>query len=407
VKLAALAAGLLFLSPGAWSLERQPLPLPATSPSMAPRIAALADGGAVVTWLERMDKGHRMRHAVFDGEAFGPARTIASGRFFANWADTPGLIALPEGPWVAHWLERSGQGTYAYDVLASVSLDRGETWGETFSPHLDGTPTEHGFVSTWNAGTGEAGMTWLDGRNTLPAAVDRPPGHDHHGDGGAMTLRTARVDERGRLKGEALLDDRVCDCCATASAVTDDGPVVVYRNRSEAEIRDIYIVRQTDAGWSEPRPVHADQWHITGCPVNGPAVIARGRTVVVAWFTMGADESPRIQVAVSRDAGQTFDEPHVLDRDLALGRVDLAWSGDGFVLSWLAQEQGGALRLAEFDGDGVLRVRHELGALDGGRSSGFPRLLALEGSRLLIAWTDADPDTGDPVVRAGLLRFGD
>ncbi len=403
---AVLALVLLFLAPGALALERQALALPATSPSMAPRVAALADGGAVVTWLERIDEGHRMRHAVFDGAAFGPARTIASGRFFANWADTPGLIALPGGPWVAHWLERSGEGTYAYDVIAALSVDQGHTWGEPFSPHLDGTPTEHGFVSTWNAGAGEVGMSWLDGRNTLPAAVDRPAGHAHHGDGGPMTLRTARVGEDGRLKGEALLDDRVCDCCATASAVTDDGPVVVYRDRSEAEIRDIYIVRQTTTGWSEPRPVHVDDWHITGCPVNGPAVIAKGRTVVVAWFTMGADQSPRVQVAVSRDAGQTFDAPRVLDRNLALGRVDLAWTGSGFVMSWLAQEQGGALRLAEFDGDGNLLARHELGALDGGRSSGFPRLLPLDASRVLMAWTDADPDTGDPVVRAGLLRFG-
>ncbi len=222
-----------------------------------------------------------------------------------------------------------------------------------------------------------------------------------------MTLRTARVGPSGQLSGEELLDDRVCDCCGTASAVTDDGAVVVYRNRSEDEIRDIYIVRQTPEGWSKPSVVHADDWHITGCPVNGPAVIARGRTVVVAWFTMGPNESARVQVAISRDAGQSFDTPRVLDRDVALGRVDLAWFRDGFVLSWLAQDEGGALRLAEFDGDGTLRERHEIGALDGGRSSGFPRLLSLDHNRLLQAWTEADPDTGNPVVRAALLLRND
>ena len=48
-----------------------------------------------------------------------------------------------------------------------------------------------------------------------------------------------RDDER------AVLDARACDCCQTDAAMTSAGPVVVYRNRTEEEIRDIYIARGT------------------------------------------------------------------------------------------------------------------------------------------------------------------
>ena len=49
------------------------------------------------------------------------------------------------------------------------------------------------------------------------------------------------------------------------------GPVAVYRDRSPEEIRDISVVRLVDGVWTEPAPVHADNWMIEGCPVNGPA----------------------------------------------------------------------------------------------------------------------------------------
>lgn len=344
--------------------------------------------------------------ADFDGERFGPERVVASGRFFANWADTPGVVAVPgSNTRLAHWLQRSGQGTYAYDIMVAVSNDNGVTWSTPFRPHDDGTPTEHGFVSYFDAGGGRIGMAWLDGRETLPAPADRHDGHAHHGHGGPMTLRTAQIDGSGTVDAEALLDTRVCDCCGTASAMTDEGPIVVYRDRSESEIRDIAIVRHGDDGWSEPALVHADGWRITGCPVNGPAVLARGQEVVVAWFTHGHDDTGRIRHARSGDGGRSFTAPGELDTGEALGRVDLAWHGEGFVLSWLSEANDGELRLARFDGEGRLVERHELLPLSGGRSSGFPRVLSLGDRRLLIAWTDVHPESGDPQVRARLLSF--
>ncbi len=377
---------------------------PASPGSLAPALVELGDGRAVMTWLERNNAGHVFQSAIFDGESFGPVSPIASGRnWFANWADMPGLFVLPGGGWLAHWLVRSGPSPYAYDIVMAVSSDEGATWSEPFSPHDDGTRTEHGFVSYFPWSDELAGVVWLDGRETGSGGHDGSTGHSHH-DNGAMTLRTATIGSDGNVSGEALLDDRVCDCCQTAAAMTDAGPVIIYRGRSEDETRDIWIVRWQDGQWAEPNLVHADGWQIGGCPVNGPALMARGSEVIAAWFTM-ADAEPRVQVARSDDGGKNFSKPIALGQGVALGRVALAWHRGDYVVTWLEQKgQAGSLELAGFDESGRVVWQRSLTSVESGRVSGFPRLAAIDGNSLLAAWT-ATIRGGVAQVRTGLIRL--
>jgi hypothetical protein len=363
---------------------------PAGSGSLAPAMAELADGRLVLTWLEPNEVGHALRFSVLDDSGFGPVGTIASGEgWFANWADTPGLFVLPGGDWVAHWLVKSGPSTYAYDVVTARSADAGRTWSEPVSPHRDGTATEHGFVAYFAESDRAAGMTWLDGRRMAEGS---------HGEG-AMTLRSAVLGPEGRLSGEALLDERVCDCCQTAAAMTPDGPVVVYRDRSENEIRDHYVLRRGPDGWSEPRRLHGDNWRIGGCPVNGPALVAEGRRLAVAWFTM-PEGVPRVRLAISADSGRDFGLVDTLGEGSALGRVDLAASDSRFVLSWVDQvERSGTLVLAAYDWKGRRLWTERVAGIDAGRASGFPRLGLLEGCQPVFAWTGRE--NGQQRVRVG------
>jgi hypothetical protein len=66
------------------------------------------------------------------------------------------------------------------------------------------------------------------------------------------------------------------------------------------------------------RTLHADGWKIDYCPVNGPAAGAIGDTVAVAWFT-GAQDTSRVRVAFSTDAGATFSAPVRADDGLPAG----------------------------------------------------------------------------------------
>lgn len=368
--------------------------IPAGAGSLAPGLSASPEG-PVLTWLEPDGDGHALRFSVLTAGAFGPAGTVARGdNWFANWADTPALFVLPGGDWIAHWLEKSGSGTYSYDIRVTRSSDSGRTWSDPVTPHNDGTQTEHGFVSYYAVDEQSAGMFWLDGRKTANG------GGQHHGHHGDMTLRTAQIDSMGNLTHEKELDGKVCDCCQTDTALTDTGPVVVYRDRGNDEVRDIYVQRQVGGIWQPPVAVHDDNWQIAACPVNGPRVVARGKQVVVAWFTM-ADDRPRVMLANSREGGASFESPVKVAAGTVQGRVDLIWLDSGeLLLAWLGQ---GELWLARFDNNLEELGRQSLTAMDSGRISGFPRLAALDDGHVLVAWTASIE--GRPQVQVGKVNL--
>jgi hypothetical protein len=365
------------------------IPVPAGEGSGEPHLAVTRDGMAVLSWLEPGEGGHALRYARLGQDGWSPAATVARGEHWSvNWADFPSVVPLSDTLWAAHWLVRQPAGGYAYDVMMSLSTDSGATWGEPLSPHSDGTPTEHGFVTLfpWQGG---AGVAWLDGRNTVEAGPDA--GHEHgHGEAG-MTLRAAVLAPDGSRSSEAVVDGLTCDCCQTDVAIGDRGPVLVYRDRTEQEIRDIRAVLASGEGWQPPVPVATDGWQIDGCPVNGPAVAASGRTVVVAWFT-ASEGRPQVRMARSTDGGASFGDPVDVDTEAPLGRVDIELLPDGdAVISWLRPtEQGGtAIAIRRVPVDGAPGPVRDVALTTSGRAGGFPQMVMASG-RLVLAWTEAD-----------------
>src|SRR5687768_13845898 len=254
---------------------------PAASGSGEPNLTTGTDGRVYLSWLEpEGDSVHSLRFSTLEEGGWSAPRTIARrSDFFVNWADFPSLIPLSDRILAAHWLQRSGSAKYAYEVRIAHSTDSGGTWSEPLVPHRDGTATEHGFVSLFPF-RDSLGAIWLDGRNFARAAK---------GESADMMLVMASVAPAGAAGPEHILDDRVCDCCQTSQAVTSSGPIVVYRDRLDGEIRDISIVRWSDSGWTDGTVIHPDRWKIDACPVNGPATAAEGQRVAVAWFTNARD----------------------------------------------------------------------------------------------------------------------
>jgi len=65
-------------------------------------------------------------------------------------------------------------------------------------------------------------VAWQYGRYT------RENGHDHgRFSSNAMTFRTAEVSQFGRLTSEKELANRVCDCCQTTGAMTENSIVLI------------------------------------------------------------------------------------------------------------------------------------------------------------------------------------
>lgn len=384
--------------PTGWTVRELPSPAGAGSGE-----ASLAEGadGVLLSWLQPVGEGE---HALFldrwNGESWSGRRSVAAGPdYFVNWADFPSVVETRDGVLAAHWLVRGEEGGYDYGIRAAFSRDGGRSWSEPWTPHEDGTPTEHGFVSFLDLGPDGIGLAWLDGR-AFAAGESGPP------DDPEMSLRFRRTVPDGEPSPERLLDGRTCECCQTDAALTSRGAVVVYRDRSEEEVRDVSIVRRTDGGWSEPRPVHRDGWVFPACPVNGPAVAARGERVAVAWFT-GAGDIPRVQLAFSADAGMSFGEPVRIDDGNPAGRVDVAILDDGSaVVSWLERAGGSAeVRIRTVLDDGRRGPATSVGSTADGRSSGFPRMARGPRGDLLLAWTDSrDGGSRVRIARASPAR---
>lgn len=351
---------------------------PAAAGSETPNLAVGLDGQLYLSWVEPQGERHALRFATWTGSAWSTPKTIAAGDdWIVNWADFASVAATRDSL-AAHWLVSSGEG-YAYDVNVASSHDGGETWSPALRPHDDGTQTEHGFVTLVPREAGEFGIVWLDGRRM----ADTPPG--------PMTLRHAVLRADGTLAQASALDEQVCDCCSTdAVRLADDTTLVVYRDRTDAEIRDISVVRVDGTGASAPTVIHHDKWLMPACPVNGPAIAASGDRVAVAWFTAANDE-PRVLVAFSEDAGQTFGEPVRVDAGRPLGRVDVVLLDDGSALVSEIEElaSGAEIRVRRVRpgaaGDSLV-----VAATAAGRSSGFPRLARL-GDRVFVAWTEVGP----------------
>ena len=368
---------------------------PASAGAMAPALSTAGDA-VVLTWLEPggagEDRTYRLRFARFIDDAWSEPVTIVEHReFFANWADVPWLVEAGDGALIATWPQKSGEYTYAYDVMVARSDDGGDTWTVLGPANDDTTPTEHGFVSLVREGSGVRAF-WLDGRAmaTGDADADGDGGHGH-GDQGGMALRTAVIGTS--ISASEVLDDRVCECCSTAAVATTAGPIIVYRDRSAEEVRDISIVRRADGAWTRPQTVHADDWLIAACPVNGPAIDARDNTVVLAWYT-GAVTGGAVRVAFSSDGGATFSAPVTVDDTWPAGRVGVQLTDSGeAIVCWLDSDgDDGAVMLRRVHRSGRMGTPLRAATAGVGRSTGFPRI-ALLGSRVLLVWTDQQRTT--------------
>jgi hypothetical protein len=342
---------------------------PAVLGTAQPRFTSLGDR-VLLSWIESGGTRATVKVAERTTTGWSSPQTVVSGtNLVVNAADVPSVHALPGGLLVAQWLQENGLDPEAYDLRLSRSTDGGKTWSPPTSPHHDGTKTQHGFASLFPTGGG-FGLVWLDGSK-----------------GPDMALRATMYGADGKQGTETQVDPRVCECCQTAAAVTTDGPVAVFRDRSAGEIRDVYVSRLLAGKWSPPAAVHQDGWKINGCPVNGPAISAAGREVAVSWFTVQANQG-HTYLAFSRDAGRTFGPPIRVDDGSAIGRVQvelLTGSNAGSAaVSWIDSTEGSQLKVRKIDRSGVrgpaIKVADGMGAH-------YPRM-AHRGGELLFAWAE-------------------
>lgn len=380
-KLIDLAIILLVFSYCTKPLELQSIENPASENSSLSRLFTDNTGKVFMSWVEEKEKVAFLYYSEFDVKGWSEPKVISQSEdWFVNWADYPSVIARDGKPVAAHWLKKIPGNTYSYNVeIASYSDGK---FNEPVVPHTDNTATEHGFVSMVPFTDSTFYAIWLDGRNTTG-------GHGEHGDlSSAMTLRGAELSQSGNILSEAEIDNAICDCCNTSITKTSNGLLAVYRDRTEGEIRDIYVSRMINGTWSNPKPVFNDEWEIAACPVNGPAVDSYNSSVAVAWFT-GANNKAAVKLAFSKDEGSSFSAPIQIDAEATLGRVDVLLKDENAAwISWMNRnEESGALNLKLISMDGEILESHIISEMNPSRGSGFPQITKTNDG-VLVSWTD-------------------
>ena len=331
-----------------------------------------------------------LRYRKFSNGEWSKEHSIASGEdWFVNWADFPSFSKTNQFM-AAHWLQKSDEGAYDYDIHVSTSKT-GTDWSNSFTIHRDSISAEHGFVSMLPYGE-RIFATWLDGRNTKHVDDDLKKHRDHN-HAGSMTLRAAFFNEKGELSEEQELDQRICDCCQTAACETDSSIIVAYRDRSESEIRDIsrVVYNKNTKQWSDSAPIHVDGWNTSGCPVNGPSLSSLKNQIACGWFTL-AQGQERLKLSISKDQGYNFSPALTIDSTGVLGRVDVEWIDESrLCLAYLKEENDeGILAIKIYD-----QLKNKISSvidlpMDVDRSSGFPRI-SVQNNRLYLSYVK----TGD------------
>lgn len=358
---------------------------PAGDSCAEPYLFTDAKGIVHLSWVEKKGKTSTLFFSSLQNEQWSTPVAVSSGNnWFVNWADYPVISSDANGNMLTHFLEKSDTAKFTYDVKVTASSDHGKTWSKATVLHDDGKKAEHGFVSIIPYND-QFMVSWLDGRKT--AMEGEHSGHEgHHGE---MTLRGALLDKAGKKTKEWELDGRICDCCQTTIAVTTNGPVVVYRDRSDEEIRDMSIVRLVNGKWTRPKTIFADAWKIAGCPVNGPRADAIGNIVAIAWFSM-KDKHAEVKVIFSADGGATFQQPIRIDEGKAIGRVDLVLLDEQTAMvSWM---EGATIKAMKVHKDGTKEQPVIVAESSDARSSGFPQMTKT-GDQLIFAWTDSKAKT--------------
>ncbi len=346
----------------------------------------------LVSWQSRVEDDQTRLYlaGINDTQWSEPELVTEGSEWFVNWADFPVIGTSRSGDVMMSFMTSSGPGTFEYDL--NFITRSGGAWNEAFVPHEDGTLTEHGFASMQPYGDDQLLTVWLDGRQMADSdddeASDEP--HDSHGNGDMMLMHGI-VDPSDGIVSKGSLDHRVCECCPTASASTDDASIFFYRDRSDDETRNIAFVtyRYDQQEWSSPKPLNEDGWQVQGCPVNGPAADSYDNTVGAAWYT-APDDQPYVKVAFSEDHGESFSEPIVIHEENTLGRVDLKMiDSQTAIVSWIDQVEGQTQLMTRLVDSGGAMGPAQAVKVDNylaDRAAGFPRMTRLNDA-IYLGWT--------------------
>jgi hypothetical protein len=286
---------------------------PARPGSFSPRVTAMQDGSAALTWLEpENDRTGALRCSFWRDEKWSvPATIVTAQPFSRHPSEAPAVIALSKTNLIAYWSQKPPSektATQEVDVYFTVSTDRRLHWTTPTLANVAGTGEESSYPSAAPVDATHAALIWLDGTNWKKQK--------------RVSLMSRVVQSDGSTTEASVIDPDTCTCCPTSMVKTDSGLLAAYRGHTPENIRDISLLQNVDGRWTQPQIAYGDNWHFQGCPVNGPNLDVNGTTTALIWFSAPQDE-PAVKVAFRDNGNSKFGAPIRIDEGNVIGRAQV------------------------------------------------------------------------------------
>ena len=262
-----------------------PAVLPSVHCGRAPTIAMDAQGKAYVVFSQH---GHVYLSTTQDvGKTYtDPIAVNAQPEaIYDDGENRPKIVVGKNKQLFISWTHKT-PGRYSGDVRFARSLDAGQHFSEPVTINSDQQLISHRFDAMVRDESGRLYLFWIDKRDKEEAASAK---QDY---AGAAIYYRYSDDQGASFQPDTKWVDHSCECCRIATAVDAQGKVaILWRHVFPGNIRDhaiAYVGDDQDSIPVFPNRAAADNWHLEGCPHQGPDLSFDAHNQAhMVWFTQG------------------------------------------------------------------------------------------------------------------------
>jgi hypothetical protein len=304
------------------------------------------------------------------GRTFSPAVAVnpAPKPIKARGEDHPAIAVDGRGRIYVLYSQDDAQ---PWTAFVSVSND-----GQTFTPPVPvsdrAATARHYQTKLAVSAGGRAYVFWNDERDA----------------GGAQNktnIYYTTLDGSGQPGSARRLTENSCPCCRLAVDMSGAGPVLFYRQIFGANLREHALLRPSGGG---PQQVTDDDWHMDGCPEQGPGLAMAGGRAHLVWFTQG---SKRQGIFYAHAEGGRISDPVPVGSSpgAMASHASVAAVGKHVVVVWKETDGQKTSILAMHSRNGGEQWSAPQALVDTAGGSDHPFLLT-RGVRIYLSWTAAD-----------------
>jgi hypothetical protein len=366
-------------------------------------VSLASDGHRIAAAWAETREGHTDVYAAVsenDGETFASAVRVNDIEGDARVSgEQPPRVALGRDV-VVVWASRANESSR---IRMARSTDGGKVFLPAVTLHQEGLAGARGWQAVAIGPDAIIHALWLDGRHAGAGMAH------HHDSSGAKAMPEAAASPRQDIMHaswsangsliETEVAPNVCFCCKTSIAVGPDHSFyAAWRHIYPTSMRDIAVARSTDGGhtFEAPTRVSLDNWQLSGCPDDGPAMVVDAANVIhVVWPTLvpGNTPSKGIFYAYSTDRGKSFSPRQRLDdpQGTSAAHPAIALNGRDVVVVWddlsPSKERRVRLRRLSQSDTAAWAPESSAGLLVSAESPASYPSVTVAGGKIVVAWT--------------------